>query len=226
MRDPINTVRRAIRGDSYLETGESLSPNVQVFVRTLRHPMALFFIQKSPARGVILLTLLMAFVGSSVGTGCTFFGEGSRGRPAQNAQMAQNLEYLRVFSRDQQECLKAKLESSPNWGAHKEALDYGDFLEERVPRVLRIVEESLPPKQRRRFVAERVHVDAKVRLAEEMNEMKAAENEGGTLARQIRHEGTKVPMQVRVASLLPWTNYLPAPLQVEVRAICKRTASD
>jgi hypothetical protein len=136
------------------------------------------------------------------------------------------MDYVRAFSSRQEECIKAIKESTPNWGAHKEALDYGDFLEEKAPRLLQIVEKELPPARRILFQKDRALVETRVKEAERENENKAMEMQGGTLARTILHNGTKIPMQIRIASLEQWIIHLPAPLQPEIRAICERTAKN
>ena len=179
----------------------------------------------NPKKPVAFLALLAAcWIGASCTSSTLRFGASSPAK--QSAVAAESLEYLRTFSREQQEYLKAMHESSPNWGAHAEALDYGDFLNEKTPRLLQIVEKHLPRAERLKFQAERAKVEAEVQAAEEANEMDAKDNEGGTLARLIRHRGTKIPMQVRIASLLRWTPYLPSELRPEIKAICERTAND
>lgn len=156
--------------------------------------------------------------------GCAMNTGTQRPSSITSTQMKENVEYLRAFSREQEESIKAMTESVPHWGAHKEAIDYGDFLEERAPRVLQIVENLIPPSQRTQFRSDQKKVEANVMAAVEQNESRASEMEGGTLARTIRHNGTRIPMQIRIASLSPWIPYLPAPLQAEIRTICERTA--
>ena len=136
------------------------------------------------------------------------------------------MEYVRWFSREQEECLNAMHGNSPQWGMHKEALDYGDFLNEKAPRLLQIVEEHLPAEKRAKFRESRISVEARVKAAEEENEREAADMEGGTGARLLRHHGRKIAMLVRIGSLEPWIQNLPEILQPEVRAICERTEKD
>ena len=154
------------------------------------------------------------------GRGLSFFRAG----PSKiSGVSAADMDYVRAFSREQEECLRDLRESTPHWGAHKEALDYGDFLNEKAPRILQIVEQSLPAKQRAQFQKSKKAVEAQVDAAEKKNEEDAADNEGGTLAKMIRHHGRMTAMKVRLASLAQWIPHLPSELQPEIQAICGRT---
>jgi hypothetical protein len=186
--------------------------------------MQAFIFQLPTGTALNHFVLMMLLISASMCSGCSF-REGFRLRESgSSTHLSESVEYLRAFSRDQEECIKAMSESSPNWGAHKEALDYGDFLEEKAPRLLQIIEEQLPKAQRAMFQRERADVEARVRAAEQRNESEALEMEGGTLARTIRHNGTKIPMKIRISSISPWIPHLPLPLQREIQEICERTA--
>lgn len=183
------------------------------------------FIFHSPtSTAVNHFVLMMLLIPAWMYSGCSLREGFQRGESGTSTHLGESVEYLRAFSRDQEECIKAMNESSPNWGAHKEALDYGDFLGEKAPRLLQIIEEQLPKAQRVRFQRERADVEARVRAAEQRNESEALEMEGGTLARTIRHNGTKIPMKIRISSISPWIPHLPRPLQREIQEICERTA--
>ncbi len=172
----------------------------------------------------LALVVLLAVSGFNAGCSTDAAARSSRERrAAQGKVSAETMEYLRAFSHDQQECLRAMHESSPQWGRHKEALDYGKFLNQRAPRVLQIVEQNLPSQERVKFQESRGGVEANVKAAEEENESEAAGMEGGTLATLLRHHGTIIAMRIRIGSLEPWIPYLPAVLQPEMRAICERT---
>lgn len=176
-----------------------------------------------------LFILLSAATTFSATSGCTA-GKGGKGVSSLRAEpskiseaSAADMDYVRAFSREQQKCLRDVRESTPHWGAHEEALDYGDFLNEKAPRILQIVEQSLPAKQRAQFQKSKPAVEAQVDAAEKRNEEDAADNEGGTLAKMIRHHGRMIAMKVRIASLAQWIPHLPSKLQPEIQAICERT---
>jgi hypothetical protein len=181
----------------------------------------------APRRSLIFVALVLAAASSPIS--CTSGTGLSRSHAANTASpesAAESLEYVRAFSREQQDSLRELHESTPNWGAHKEALEYGDFLNEKAPRLLQIVEQNLPAKQRAQFQKSRAAVEAEVDAAEKENEAVAEANEGGTLARLTRHHGRKIAMKIRIASLSPWIPHLPASLQPELQTICEQTKKE
>ncbi len=163
------------------------------------------------------------------GAGCASGKAGrSKGADQQShvTASAEALEYLRSFSREQQEHLGAMHDSRPVWGAHGEAIEYADFLDQKGPEVLRIVEQRLPAEQRGPYRRAQARVEAAIAKEQRQIEEEAADNEGGTLAKLIRHEGRRMPMRHRLSALSQWIAFLPPELQPELRSICARTAKD